>query len=108
MLKRVRSGLVLAALTSSLIGAAPREQAGVPRLTSDLFREYSARSIGPGAISGRIADIEIDPRNPSVWYVASAFGGLWKTENRGITFKPIFDGDDATFTLCCVVVDPKD
>jgi photosystem II stability/assembly factor-like uncharacterized protein len=41
-----------------------------------------------------------------VWYVASAFGGLWKTVNRGVTFTPIFD--DYAFTLCCVVVDPKD
>ena len=38
--------------------------------------------------------------------MASAFGGLWKTVNRGITFTPIFD--EYTFTLCCVVVDPKD
>ena len=43
----------------------------------------------------------------SVWYVATAFGGLWKTTNRGITFAPIFD-DQGSFTLCCVVVDPKD
>ena len=39
--------------------------------------------------------------------MASAFGGLWKTTNRGITFSPIFD-DNGVFTLCCVVVDPKD
>ena len=64
------------------------------------------RSIGPALTTGRIQDIEIDPADPSVWYVASAFGGLWKTENRGITFAPIFDGGGA-FTLCCVVVDPK-
>ncbi|HXG54588.1 MAG TPA: hypothetical protein VNJ03_04350, partial [Vicinamibacterales bacterium] len=61
----------------------------------------------PGLATGRVQDIEIDPKNPSVWYVASAFGGLWKTENRGITFAPIFD-DGGSFTLCCVAIDPRD
>jgi photosystem II stability/assembly factor-like uncharacterized protein len=65
------------------------------------------RSVGPALATGRVQDVEIDPRNPSVWYVATAFGGLWKTTNRGITFNPIFD-DQVSFTLCCVVVDPKD
>ncbi len=69
------------------------------------------RNIGPTLVTGRVEDIEIDPKNPNVWYVASAFGGLWKTTNRGITFDQIFPtnrrGRGAS-TLCCVVVDPKD
>jgi len=65
------------------------------------------RSLGPALVPGRIADVAIDPKNPNVWYVATAFGGLWKTVNRGVTFTPIFD-DGPSFTLCCVVVDPKD
>ena len=52
-------------------------------------------------------DVAIDPKHPDTWYVATAFGGLWKTINRGITFTPVFD-DGGSFTLCCVVVDPKD
>ncbi|HEX6315614.1 MAG TPA: hypothetical protein VFZ73_12180, partial [Gemmatimonadaceae bacterium] len=50
--------------------------------------------------------VEIDPRDPNVWYVATAFGGLWKTVNRGISFEPIFD-QGPSFTLCCVAIDPK-
>ena len=65
------------------------------------------RSLGPALATGRIQDVVIDPRNPSVWYVATAFGGLWKTINRGITFTPVFD-DQGSFTLCCVAVDPND
>src|SRR5687768_10019710 len=74
-------------------------------LNAEALKGIALRSIGPGLVTGRIADIEIDPNNTNVWYVASAFGGLWKTVNRGITFTPIFD--DGPFTLCCVVVDPK-
>ena len=59
--------------------------------TADALKALQLRSIGPALTTGRIADIEIDPKNPNVWYVASAFGGLWKTVNRGVTFTPIFD-----------------
>jgi photosystem II stability/assembly factor-like uncharacterized protein len=76
-------------------------------LTADNLKAIELRSIGPGIATGRIADIAIDPKNNDIWYVASAFGGLWKTVNRGITFQPVFD-DYPAFTLCCVVVDPKD
>jgi photosystem II stability/assembly factor-like uncharacterized protein len=77
------------------------------RLTADVFQGLELRSIGPGLATGRIADVAIDPKNTNVWYVASAFGGLWKTVNRGITFDPIFD-NGGSFTLCCVVIDPRD
>ncbi len=80
---------------------------GADRLTADVFKGLELRSVGPGLVSGRIADVAIDPRNTNVWYVASAFGGLWKTINRGVTFEPIFD-NGGSFTLCCVVIDPKD
>ncbi len=77
------------------------------QVTADLLKGVELRSIGPALTTGRVVDVEIDPKNPSVWYVASAFGGLWKTTNRGITFSPIFD-DNGVFTLCCVTIDPKD
>ena len=36
------------------------------------------RSIGPAFMSGRIADVDWDPRDSSVWYVAVGSGGVWK------------------------------
>src|SRR6476659_8197215 len=77
------------------------------RFGGQALKGIELRSLGPALATGRIQDVEIDPKNPSVWYVAWAFGGLWKTTNRGITFTPVFD-DQSSFTLCCVVVDPKD
>jgi len=88
-------------------GPAGQSPAGADRLTADVLKGMALRSIGPALVTGRIADVAIDPKNPSVWYIASAFGGLWKTVNRGVTFEPIFD-QGPSFTLCCVVVDPKD
>ena len=64
------------------------------------------RSVGPAFTSGRHADMAVDPKNPHVWYVAMAAGGLWKTTNSGLTFTPIFD-NYGVYSMCCVFVDPK-
>jgi len=98
---------LLIVLAIGLVSAGLSARQGQGLLTSDLLKGLELRSIGPALTTGRIVDVEIDPKNPSVWYVASAFGGLWKTTNRGITFSPIFD-DNGVFTLCCVAIDPKD
>ena len=55
------------------------------------FERLEWRSIGPAIMGGRIADIEGIPGNPNIAYVASASGGLWKTVNGGVTWKPIFE-----------------
>src|SRR3954467_11257726 len=55
------------------------------------FDALHFRSIGPAATGGRIHDIEVDPRDPSTIYVASATGGIWKTRNKGTFWSPIFD-----------------
>ncbi|HUF46525.1 MAG TPA: hypothetical protein VMM93_01855, partial [Vicinamibacterales bacterium] len=86
-------------------------QATAPeRLSSDVFAGLEVRSLGPGLVTGRVADIEVDPNDRNTYYVASSFGGLWKSINRGGTFRQIFprSGQVEAFTLCCVVVDPKD
>src|SRR6476659_3735107 len=91
-----------AAATCAALGA--QTPAGV---TADAFKGLSLRTIGPDITTGRISDVDIDPKNPNVWYVASASGGLFKTENRGNTFAPIFD-EGGSFSLGAVKVDPKD
>ena len=55
------------------------------------FSRLEWRSIGPANMGGRIADIEGVAGDPSIVYVASASGGLWKTTNGGTTWKPIFE-----------------
>ena len=64
------------------------------------------RSIGPAFMGGRIADIAVDPRRPSTWYVAAGSGGVWKTTNAGTTWTPIFD-DQPSFSIGCVTLDPS-
>ena len=52
---------------------------------------FKFRSIGPAFMSGRIADIAIDPENQNTWYVAVGSGGVWKTTNAGTTWNPLTD-----------------
>src|SRR5262245_48944385 len=100
-----RMVVFLAAIGLVTTGLSARQASD--RLTTDVLKGLELRSIGPALTTGRIVDVKIDPKNPSVWYVVSAFGGLWKTTNRGINFTPIFD-DNGVFTLCCLAIDPKD
>jgi len=48
-------------------------------------------NIGPSIMSGRVVDLEVNPEDPTEFYVAYASGGLWHTTDNGTTFKPIFD-----------------
>ena len=65
------------------------------------------RNVGPAFLSGRIADIAIHPDNNNVWYVATGSSGVWKTENSGTTYNPIFD-NESTYTTGCITIDPND
>ena len=49
------------------------------------------RSIGPVNMAGRVTDVEGDPRNPKVFYVTGATGGVWKTINAGTTWIPLWE-----------------
>ena len=64
------------------------------------------REIGPALMGGRIADIAVHPTDPSTWYVAVGSGNLWKTTNRGISWKPVFD-KQPSYSIGTVTIDPN-
>lgn len=56
------------------------------------------RSIGPAVTGGRVTDVDVDPTDASIVYVATASGGLWKSTNRTQQWQDIFAGQPvATF-----------
>ena len=75
-------------------------------LVDETFTGLKLRGIGPAFMSGRIADIAINPSDPSQWYVAVGSGGVWKTDNASTTWKPIFD-DQPSYSIGCVSIDPN-
>ena len=66
----------------------------------------SFRMVGPALTSGRVIDIAVNPTNKDMWYVAAACGGVWTTNNHGITFSPIFDGY-GSYSIACVELAPS-
>src|ERR1043166_8521532 len=80
---------------------------GPPQLTDVLFKNLKARSIGPAVMGGRVSDIAIDPRNPFAFYVALGHGGIFKSNDGGTTFDPIFD-KQPDLSIGAIAIAPSD
>ncbi len=74
--------------------------------SADTWAGLTLRGIGPAVTSGRIGDIAVDPTDKKRWFVAVASGGVWRTENAGTTWTPVFDGE-GSYSIGCVAIDPK-
>ena len=72
----------------------------------DYYGDMNARQIGPAVMSGRISDMENHPTNPKIIFTGTAGGGVWKSDNAGTTFRPIFD--DHSQSIGAVELDPND
>jgi photosystem II stability/assembly factor-like uncharacterized protein len=62
-----------------------------------IVNDVKFRSVGPNIMSGRVVDVDVNPGDPTEFYVAYATGGLWHTTNNGQSFTPIFDSLDVLF-----------
>ncbi len=71
---------------------------------SSLVKNVPFRNVGPTVMSGRVVDLEVDPTDPSHFYVAYASGSLWETKNNGTSFQPIFD-NQIVMTIGDIAVD---
>lgn len=70
------------------------------------FGDLRARHIGPALMSGRINDLELHPNNPRIIYAGAAGGGVWKSNDGGSTFNPIFE--DYCQSIGAITLDPSD
>jgi photosystem II stability/assembly factor-like uncharacterized protein len=64
------------------------------------------RSVGPALFSGRVVGFAVHPKERSHYYAAVACGGVWKTENSGTSWTPVFDGE-GSYSIGYVTLDPK-
>ena len=55
-------------------------------IDKSIIKKIKFENIGPSIMSGRVSDIEVNPKNSNEFYVAYASGGLWHTINNGNTF----------------------
>ncbi|MCD6091581.1 MAG: hypothetical protein J7J72_08785 [Bacteroidales bacterium] len=63
-------------------------------LTMEQISGLKARNIGPAGMSGRVTAIDVVTENPSLIFVGTASGGVWKSESGGVSWEPIFDNQD--------------
>ncbi len=75
--------------------------------SSALFDDLSWRALGPVNMGGRITDLAVDPRRSSTFFVATASGGLFKTENAGTHFAAVFESGP-TASIGDVAIAPSD
>ncbi len=71
-----------------------------------IVQNIAFTSIGPSIMSGRVVDLDVNPNNPTEFYVAYASGGLWHTKNNGTTFTPVMD-NSPTQNIGDIAVDWK-
>jgi photosystem II stability/assembly factor-like uncharacterized protein len=100
--------LVYGAVIAALSAAAPNLYAGEQQAIKSgkaIFGDMRARHIGPAVMSGRIIDLETHPTDARVVYAGTAGGGVWRSQNGGATFAPIFD--DHAQSIGAVALDPN-
>ena len=88
----------------SLLFAQIKPTAGSDRLKTVLQRklldnksmvkDIQFKNIGPTIMGGRVVDLDVNPDDPTEFYLAYASGGLWYTTNNGQSFMPVFDSED--------------
>lgn len=78
-----------------------------PALNEDLLKNFKYREIGPTRQGGRYVDFAVVAKDPYIFYAATASGGLWKTVNNGVTFTPLFTGQNIV-SIGDIAVDQND
>jgi photosystem II stability/assembly factor-like uncharacterized protein len=78
------------------------------QVTADDLNQLTWRWVGPVNFSGRITEFAVPPGQTTTYYVLTASGGMWKTEDAGTHFESIFDkyGNMSTGSLGIAASNP--
>src|SRR3990172_3067729 len=87
--------------------AKPAAAPSPPAPVAETLQALEFRSLGPAIMGGRIDDFAVVESNPSVFYVGPASGGIFRTENAGTTFEPVFD-DQEVSSIGDLAIAPSD
>ncbi|MFL5606043.1 MAG: WD40/YVTN/BNR-like repeat-containing protein [Gemmatimonadaceae bacterium] len=94
------------ALAACTLAASP-VSAQRATLDSATLAGFRWRTIGPANFEGRVADVVGIPSPSQTFFVAAAAGGIWKTSNGGVTFRPVFD-DQRVISMGALAIAPSD
>jgi photosystem II stability/assembly factor-like uncharacterized protein len=103
----------LAALAVPVLGVTSRAQVPAPapvvinQSSDPLLGSFRFRSIGPASMGGRIDDIAVSESDPNIIYLGYAVGGVFKSENNGVSFAPVFE-TYSTASIGDIAIHPRD
>jgi len=80
-------------VASAIAFAAP---VSAQMLDSSVVSVFRWRNVGPSNFMGRLSDVQGIPSPSKTIYVSAASGGIWKSMNNGITWRPLFDDKDVS------------
>ena len=103
-MQRTPTSVVVALLTTL---SALRAQDNPPVFDSSAVEHLPWRHLGPANPMGRMTDIAVHDDRQSTWFVGTAGGGVWRTENGGTTWECVFN-EGGTVSIGDVAIAPSD
>lgn len=100
--RRLSAGATLALLPLVTVSGLEAQQ-----LQPEHLAPFDYREIGPTRQSGRFVEISVPMQDTKTFYIATASGGLWKSENNGLTYDILFDNEEV-FSIGAIEVAPSD
>lgn len=82
-----------------------QDQVSAQKIDPKVFGNLRYRHIGP--VGNRVTSVVGVPGDPDVYYAGAASGGIWKTEDGGIRWRPIFDKQDVQ-SIGSLAIAPSD
>jgi len=99
---------IVLALTASVMALAAMAQTppAAESKPQDVFENLKFRNLGPAVGGGRVTSVAGIPGQANVYYVGAAAGGVFKTVDGGVSWKPIFE-KEAVASIGAVAVAPS-
>ncbi|MGE5732121.1 MAG: WD40/YVTN/BNR-like repeat-containing protein, partial [Gemmatimonas sp.] len=99
---------VAAALALASATAAQTSSPTKPfELDSTTIAGFRWRNVGPANTMGRISDVAGIPSPSKTFFAAAAGGGIWKSANNGVTWRPVFD-NQRVVSMGMLAIAPSD
>ncbi len=107
-MKKLSAVVVAILMFAPIVAMAADEAADKPetKLNADTLAGLALRNIGPSINSGRISDFAVTPGKRHRYFIATSSGNLWKTDNAGTTWTPVFD-NEGSYSVGVVTMDPN-